>query len=536
MTAARLALATAILFLLLLQPNHPDAMTPAALLQFPLELPPLLLTLMLLGNGRAGRMLRRGLAAAFTVIAVIKIADFAMFTSFGRSFNPMGDMPLAVAGFRLLSGTVGLVPAVLAVAALALALIALGMTLSWAMAIWARVSLPAAARRIATPMALALMALAVGEVATQMNRWHLPVAMPGTAFTARVGAEKIRLILRTVDDLRIFRAAAAADPFRGWSDLLDELPGDVLVIFLESYGRASLDVPLYADTHRPILATAEMRLTAAGLAMRSGFLASPTRGGQSWLAHGTFATGLRITDQVRYQAALASGRETLFHIAARSGFLTAAVMPAIVLPWPESAQMGFQVVLPAADLGYRGKPFNWVTMPDQFTLSALDRLLRLPPRDRPLFAQVALVSSHAPWVPVPQLIPWDQVGDGSIFNAMVADSGDPPEVIWRDPDRVRDQYRLSIAYTLETVFDYVARLGPDAPLIFVLGDHQAAGFVAQSESADVPLHVIGPPELVARTEGWGLTPGLIPSDGHLALSMERMRDLILRSFSSDPPP
>ena len=47
-----------ILFLLLVQPNHPDAMTPAALLQFPLELPPLLLTLMLLGNGRAGRVLR----------------------------------------------------------------------------------------------------------------------------------------------------------------------------------------------------------------------------------------------------------------------------------------------------------------------------------------------------------------------------------------------------------------------------------------------------------------------------------------------
>ena len=39
--------------------------------------------------------------------------------------------------------------------------------------------------------------------------------------------------------------------------------------------------------------------------------------------------------------------------------------------------MGFDRILAAADLGYRGLPFNWVTMPDQFTLAAFDRLVRL---------------------------------------------------------------------------------------------------------------------------------------------------------------
>jgi hypothetical protein len=144
---------------------------------------------------------------------------------------------------------------------------------------------------------------------------------------------------------------------------------------------------------------------------------------------------------------LASGRQTLFHIAADAGFHTAAVMPQITLDWPEATLMGFETVLAAADLGYAGLPFNWVTMPDQFTFAALDRLLRDGGDKRPLFAQVATGSSHAPWVPVPEIVDWDAIGDGRIFNEMAA-AGDPPDVVWRDRDRVRDQYRQAIDYAL----------------------------------------------------------------------------------------
>ena len=151
--------------------------------------------------------------------------------------------------------------------------------------------------------------------------------------------------------------------------------------------------------------------------MRSGFLTAPTQGGQSWLSHASFASGLWINDQSRYQAYLASGRRGLFHHAQAAGFRTAAVMPAITRPWPEALRMGFDRVLAAGDLGYRGQPFNWVTMPDQFTLAATDRLLRAPGA-APLFAQIALISSHAPWVPVPRMVAWDQVGDGRVFDAM----------------------------------------------------------------------------------------------------------------------
>jgi hypothetical protein len=524
-------LAAAILYLVLVQPNHPGAMTWGALAVFPLELPVILLGLAALGPGRASLAVRAVLVAALVIVAVLKTADFASFTALSRGFNPVADLPLVDASVRLLAGTVGPLAASAAVAG-ALAVIAvLAVVLWWATGVWTRLGLPRPAARISGAAAVVAAALAAAEIAEASRAWSPPVSIPGAAFTARVGIQRVDLATRTIEELRLFRAAAATDPFAGRGPLLDAIGRDVMVVFVESYGRTSIDTPYYAEMHGRSLAEAATRLEQRGLAMRSGYLASPTRGGQSWLAHATLANGLRIDDQTRYAAALASGRETLFHIAERSGFRTAAVMPAITLDWPESARMGFGTVLAAKDLGYRGKPFNWVTMPDQFTLAALDRLLRRGEDTRPLFVQVALVSSHAPWVPVPDLLDWEDLGDGTVFDE-VATSGDPPDVVWRDRERVREQYRLSIDYSLRTVFDYAARHAGEAPLMLVLGDHQAAPFVALDERPDVPAHLIGPADLVERAEAWGWTSGLVPAADAPVLGMEEMRDLFIRTFSS----
>jgi hypothetical protein len=210
-------------------------------------------------------------------------------------------------------------------------------------------------------------------------------------------------------------------------------------------------------------------------------------------------------------------------------------MPQITLDWPEADLMGFETVLAAADLGYRGLPFNWVTMPDQFTFAALDRLLRTGEDDRNLFVQVATGSSHAPWVPVPEMVDWDAIGDGRIFDEMAL-AGDPPDVVWRDRDRVRDQYRQAVDYALRVVFDYAARQAEDPPLMLVVGDHQAAGFVALDERPDVPMHVIGPEHLVAAAEAWGWSEGLVPEADIAPRSMAEMRDMILEAYSVPPGP
>jgi hypothetical protein len=52
------------------------------------------------------------------------------------------------------------------------------------------------------------------------------------------------------------------------------------------------------------------------------------------------------------------------------------------------------------------------------------------------------------------------------------------------------------------------------------------------ERADVPVHLIGPPELVEKAAAWGWTPGLIPEDTVPVIPMDEMRDLFIRTFSS----
>ena len=525
-------LAVVILDLLLIQPNHPAAVAWDALLLFPLELPAILLALLALGASRAGVALRLALVAALTIIVVLKTADFVMFTSLNRGFNPLGDMPLVRYFYDLIVGNLGHAATIAAVVGAMLVIAGLAAALWWAMRVWSRLLLPRPLPALAAVAAVAAAGLVITDVGAKMGRWSTPFSYPGTAFTARVAVERIETAQQTIADLRVFRAAAKNDPFAGQAGLFDLLDRDVIVVFVESYGRTSLDTPLYANLHRETLTNAQTELEALGLAMSSTLLASPTQGGQSWLAHSTFASGLWIADQTSYRAALSSGRSTLFHLAGQSGFHTAAVMPQITLDWPEAQFMGFETILAEADLGYAGQPFNWITMPDQFTFAAMDRLLRNQRGDdRPFFIQMALGSSHAPWVPVPEVIDWNALGDGTVFDPLVAAS-DPPRVVWQDNDRVRAQYRLAVDYALKTVFAYAALHADNPPLMIIVGDHQAAGFIALDDRPHVPMHIVGPQPLVDLLSDAGFTPGLVPPETTPVRRMDLMRAHILQALSS----
>jgi hypothetical protein len=553
-TAVRAVAATLVLFLVLIQPNHPAAMTWGALRLFPLELPVILLMVLALGAGWAGILVRAALVAALVTIALAKAADYGTFIAFNRPFNALVDMHLVHAAWMLGSGSVGVVLAALAVAGALGVLVALAAALWWALAVWARLSPGRAAARLGAGLAaVPFAALAVAEIGQAQRLWSLPFDPPGAAFTARVGYERAVFYRAALADLEEFRRIAARDPFLASppTQVLDRIGGrDVLVVFVESYGRSSFDNPLYAPTHTATLADFEARLSDQGLAMRSAYLTAAMVGGQSWLSHGAVASGLWLDNQRRYQALLASPRRTLYHYAQGAGFETAAVMPAIVMDWPEANFFGFDTILPFAALGYEGERFNWITQPDQFTMVALDRLLRDgAPRTQPeaegrapLFAQVALISSHAPWVPVPDLIPWEDVRDGTEFNEMAL-SDDPPEVVWRDHDRVRDQFRRAVDYTLQVVGSYAerqARIARDTggaahgpiPLMVVLGDHEPAPFVSGVDGFDVPVHLIGPPEVLALVDAWGWTPGLVPARDAPVWRIDTFRDRFMSAFST----
>ncbi|MEO0547411.1 MAG: sulfatase [Pseudomonadota bacterium] len=522
--------ATLVFYAVVMLPNHPASVGWGLWRVFPLELPAIVLALIALGGTVLAKPVRLLMVVVLTLMVILKSADFVSYNALSRPFNPVSDFPLVEAFVRLLMGTLGAFLGSVAVVLAVLAIIAFGSLLWWATGVWARLGLSNSSRKFAGLAAVLATGWAVADVGHTMGRWNLGSSPPGVALTSRIAVERTLLMRKTVARLRAFREEVDRDPYADRTGLLSAIDRDVLIVFVESYGRTSFDTPFYADVHRKTLQTYQTRLSGLGLSMYSGFLTSPTSGGQSWLAHATFSNGLWIDNQVSYAAALSSGRQTLFHHASRSGFRTATVMPQITLEWPESKTMGFERVLVSKDLGYRGPSFNWVTMPDQFTLSALDRLVRDGTDRRNLFAQVVLVSSHAPWVPVPTFLPWDSVGDGRVFAHMAA-SGDAPEVVWRDRDRVRTQYRSAVDYALQTVFEYAVLHAADPPLILVVGDHQAAQFVALDNRPHVPIHVIGPQALTSGLSQAAPYPGLLPPDDAALMPMNAMRNLILDAFS-----
>lgn len=520
----------AVLDLLLLLPNHPGAMTLEALTFLPLELPPLLLSL-LFAPPACHRILSLSLGILLGFTTALKAADFLAFLSYNRLFSPVLDIHLARAAWNLGWDSFGLTLVVAAAVAAAIAVFTVGWIAAWA----ARQVMLAGADDAARRQAAVLAAVMLIVFSTAYALKRLEIAQIRTAaFTSMVVREHVTHVVRSIGDIRRFEAGIGNDRFASMpaDRLLSAIKGrDVLMVFVESYGRTTLDNRRYQATTRAALKDLRGTLEKRGLAARSGWLTSPVIGGQSWLAHASVLSGLWISNQPRYDALLTSGRDTLIDTFSRAGWSTVAVMPAITRPWPEGRALGYDRIYTSGTLGYDGLPFNWVTMPDQFTLAQFHRRELTRGRRPPVFAEIAMISSHAPWTPIAPVMDWSDVFKPKVFDRWAA-SGDPPAKVWLDKDRVRDQYRQSIDYVLRTLNAFVEdKLGFDS-LLVIIGDHQPAPLITGPDAGrDVPVHMIGPPAVISALDGWGWSAGLVPSRTLDAWSMKDFRERFLEAFT-----
>ncbi|GAB3674039.1 sulfatase [Salinisphaera aquimarina] len=532
MTSGAAALARGLLALVLLYGLAVLPHTPGGFAQpswWPLPAETAVIALLALLLPRAGfNLLRVVVTLAAALVLALKLADLGTFAAFNRGFNPLLDAQLPRFGWNVLSHSIGTGLALIASAG---AVLLLAITL--ALLFWTLGGLrdwPRTARRILAGMSL--LGLATWLLPALMWPQRAPL-LADAATTRLVGARGVQIVA-SARDLARFRQTLAADsqspaPEPLFKTLADK---DVLLVFVESYGRSAIDRPLYGDVIKPRLATFQHEIGAAGFHARSGWLTSPTFGGQSWLAHATLLSGLWIDNQPRYAALIDSDRFSLNRLFAHAGWHTAAVMPAITRAWPEGDWYGYDATLGAADLGYRGRPFNWITMPDQYTLAAIQRDLLTPGDRPPVMIETALISSHAPWTPIPPLLDWHTIGDGRVFNKY-ADAGDPPEVVWQDYDRVRAQYRKAIDYSLQTLASFIATRANDDLVVIILGDHQPAPLVTgDNASRDVPIHIIAhDPAVLEAIGGWHWAAGMTPGDGTPVWRMDAFRDRLIEVFS-----
>ncbi|MFE0201538.1 sulfatase, partial [[Kitasatospora] papulosa] len=353
----------------------------------------------------------------------------------------------------------------------------------------------------------------------------VPVAAGGSAEFLQDRVQQLRAGLR---DKGEFAGESAADAFAGVpaDRLLTGLRGkDVLFAFIESYGRSAVQDPEMGPRVSAFLADTDRRLRAAGWSSRSAFLTSPTYGGGSWLAHSTFNSGLWIKNQQRYRNLTSSDRMTLTSAFRKTGaWRTVGIMPGVTRSWPEGKFYGLDHVYDSRSMGYKGPKFSWTPVPDQYSLSAFERLEHGKPGRGPMMAEIMLASSHNPWAPIPRTLGWDEIGDGSVYDA-VKEEGKDPEEVWKDPAQVRTEYRRAIEYSLTSLITYVEKYGDENTVLVFLGDHQPVSTVTDDKlGRDVPVTILArDPDVLDRISDWGWQPGLKPGPDAPVWRMDAFR-------------
>jgi hypothetical protein len=525
------AVAVSVLALLLVwgalvAPNQPGDFDLGAFARLPLELLVIVAVAVVLPSAW-----RRALAvvagALLSVIVVVKVLDIGFFTAFDRPFKPVDDSNYVGIGIETLRDAVGRTSADIAVAVAAVLIVAL---LAIPVLALMRVTRVAAsnrgwALRAAAALGVVWVALWIaGAPAATSNATALAV---DEVQAVKAGLADHTLLAKQIADDRY--ASTPADR------LLTGLRGkDVLLVFVESYGRVAVQDSSFSPQVGKVLEQGDAQLRSAGFSARSAFLTSPTFGGLSWLAHSTMQSGVQVDGQRRYDQLVNDNRLTLTRAFKKAGWRAVGVMPANHRAWPEGHTFyGYDKIYDRRNLGYRGPDFGLPPMPDQYTFLALQRRELAPSHRTPVFAEVDLISSHAPWTKIPRLISWEEVGDGSVFDRVPVEESTKAK-LFGDAGRARRAYGHSIEYSMKTLFSFVQRYGNDNTVLVVLGDHQPATLVTgEGATHDVPISVIAhDPKVMDQIAGWGWQDGMLPSPQAPVWPMASFRDRFLSAFGS----
>ncbi len=454
--------------------------------------------------------------------------DLSFNSVFDRDFDPVGDWSYLGPGVGVLGDSIGVgwARAVAVLAGVATLAVLVGVPL----AMLRLVRVASAHRRFSLTAATAL-----------TTAWVVGLAsgVPGvTTSAATLTVDEVQLVRADLADRSEFAQEIDTDPYaeRAASDpesLLSGLAGkDVLLVFVESYGRVAVQDTAYSAGITQVLDAGTRELAAAGYRSQSAFLTSPTFGAGSWLAHSSLQSGLWVDSQRRYRQLLETDRLTLTSLFGDAGWRTVFDVPADTKDWPEGRDFyGFEQYYDSRNVGYEGPKFGYAPMPDQYTLSDFRRR-ELAPADRPpVMAEIDLISSHHPWTPLPHMVPWEQVGDGSAYDDM---SQQPTsQEVFKDPELVRKMYGESVEYSWQALTSFLTTYNDPNLVVIALGDHQPHTYVSgEHVGHDVPISVIAQdPAVMNRIAGWGWQHGLHPSPDADVWRMDTFRDRFLDAFS-----
>jgi phosphatidylglycerophosphate synthase len=527
-------LALGLLWFVLVAPDRSWQFSLAAFVRIPVEMLVLVAVALVLPPWPR-RIVAAIAGIGFSVLLFDKILNIGMYGVVDRAFNPLSDwgsIRPAVAVVRAAVGTtltnVALVAIWIGVALLVVAITAATI----------HVTAVAARHRRGTVRGLAaftaIWGLSAG-LALQLTPGFPVASTSATALTV----SQVQAFKEALSDPRVFtQATRSPDPEAAIpaSDLLTGLRGkDVLIVFVESYGQVAVQGSSFSPGVDAVLRQQNGMLTRAGWSTQSAWMTSPTFGGISWLAHSTLQSGLWVDSQQRYNELLASQRFTLSDAFDKAGWHTVADDPTDNRYWaPGSYFYHYDQLYDQFNVGYRGPRFSFSQMPDQYTLAEFQRN-ELMPGHKPVMAEIDTTSSHIPWAPLPTMVPWNKVGNGSIFDPQPAES-ETAATVWRSNSTVKQFFGKSIQYSLTALTSWVTQLNdPNLVLIF-MGDHQPHTTVSgPGATHEVPISIVTRASSVLKQmSSWHWQNGLLPGPSAPVEPMDAFRNQFLNTFSTAP--
>jgi hypothetical protein len=309
---------------------------------------------------------------------------------------------------------------------------------------------------------------------------------------------------------------------------------DVYLMMLESYGAVAYEDPRAL----PALAAARKRF-AADLAagkhlVATAFMRSPTFAGASDLAQLSVLSGIDLSDPMRHDVLLTTGRPTLTSLFREQGYQTFGVYPALSWDWPESKYYGFETFIEGRTLGWRGPQLGYWSVPDQFTMARLEQLHPRDAQSRPRFVFFPTITSHLPFSPVPPFQPdRDKLLSATPFDGADVQRAQAEAPRWTDmfPDYVR-----MFEYAYRWLGHHLRQGDPRETVYLLVGDHQpAANITGEGASWDVPVHVVTSDRtLLQRFVAQGFTVGLDAPRAPIG-GLHDLTGLALKAFADDAP-
>ena len=534
--ALRLAvtvLAVVLVWADLLVPDRAWQFSPAAFIRIPVEL--LILVAVALVLPVWPRRIVAAIAGVlFGLLTLVNILDIAFFEEEDRAFNPVYDWGEIGPAIGVVRNSIG--PTLTSILLVAV-LLGLVLLVGAIVASTIHITTVAARHRRATTRGLAAVAAVCGLCAG-LSLQLIPGFPVASTSATGLAVAQVRAAQAAISDERHFaRLISSPDPEASVpaSDLLTGLRGkDVIIAFVESYGQVAVQGTSFSPGVDAFLRQRTASLARAGWSTQSAWVTSPGFGGISQLSHSTLQSGLWVNSQERYAQLIASSRFTLSDAFDKAGWRTVGDDPADDGPLPPGTDVlplrqGFTTGSTSATTARPSATPRCPTSTPWPSSSGSE----LAPGHKPVMAEIDLVSSHTPFVPLPTMVPWSKVGNGSIFDPMIAHTERATAVLG-NATKEREAFAKSIEYSMQALTSWVTEVNDPNLVLILLGDEQpGAPITSPGASHAVVISIVArDPSVFRQIAPWHWQDGLLPGPQAPLEPMDEFRNQFLDTFST----